>query len=182
MKQQRVFRLAMAALAIMLMFLPFIVSFNDILTKAIESIGWYRWIQAQIVPMEVKMVGVVVRALGIEYTAHADGFTVNKTYAQLTWNCIGWQSLFLFLISLPFGFASGPYTLFSKIEAVLIGFLGTFLVNLGRVIFTVVLLAISRPLFAIVFHDYLAAIVTVVWLIGFWWFSYTFVLEEKAKK
>jgi hypothetical protein len=44
------------------------------------------------------------------------------------------------------------------------------------------LLVISRPLFAVVFHDYLAAIVTIVWLVVFWWFAYKFVLVEKTGK
>ncbi|MFC1727800.1 GxxExxY protein, partial [Patescibacteria group bacterium] len=33
---------------------------------------------------------------------------------------------------------------------------------------------------AVVFHDYLAAIMTVIWLIVFWWFSFSFVLEDKG--
>jgi len=43
----------------------------------------------------------------------------------------------------------------------------------------VLFLAYSRPLFAVVYHDYLAAVVTILWLLAFWWFSYSFVLEEK---
>jgi len=34
--------------------------------------------------------------------------------------------------------------------------------------------------FRVVYHDYLAAITTVIWLFFFWWFSYSFVLEEKG--
>ena len=62
----------------------------------------------------------------------------------------------------------------------MIGLLGTFLVNLLRIVFTVILLVVSRPLFAMVFHDYLAAIMTIIWLVIFWWFAYSFVLEEKV--
>jgi len=182
MKQKRVFQLIFTGLAIMLVALPFILPFNDILTRIVEKFGWYMWIQEKIVPWEVKMVGVMVRPLGIKFTAYPDGFTANGIYAKFSWNCIGWQSLALFLISLPFGFKGGSYTLFSKIEAFLIGFLGTFLINLLRVTFTVVLLVVSKPLYAIVFHDYLAAIITICWLILFWWFSYAFVLEEVRGK
>ena len=74
------------------------------------------------------------------------------------------------------------YTFFSKTEAFLIGLLGTFLINLLRITLTVILLVVARPLFAVVFHDYLAAIVTIVWLIVFWWFAYAFVLDEKQIK
>src|SRR4030042_5935645 len=179
MDQKRVFQILLAALAIMLSILPFVVSINDILTRTVEKLGWYLWIQQKVVPWEVRLVGVMVQPLGIKFTAYPEGFTANGIYAKLSWNCMGWQSLFLFLISLPFGFKGGNYTFLSKTEAFSIGILGTFLINLVRIAFTVVLLVVSRPLFAMVFHDYLAAIVTVVWLILFWWFSYSYVLEEK---
>ena len=180
MNQKRVFQILLAALAILLMVLPLMVSFNDILTKLVEKVGFYMWIQDKIVPWEVRMVAVILEPLRINFQAFEDGFVINNTYAKLSWNCIGWQSLLLFLLSLPFGFQGGEYTFFSKIETFMIGFLGTFLINLLRVTATVVLLVVSRPLFAVVFHDYLAAIVTIVWLIIFWWFSYSFVLEEKT--
>ncbi|MBU0618628.1 exosortase/archaeosortase family protein [Patescibacteria group bacterium] len=167
MKQKRIFKLALAALAIMLMVLPFTLSINDILTRTIEGLGWYQWIQDNIVPWEVRLIGVMVRPLKIDFVAYPEGFTANGIYAKLSWNCLGWQSLLLFLVSLPFGFKGGEYTWFSKLEAFLIGILGTFLINLLRITFTVVLLVVSRPLYAIVFHDYLAAIMTIIWLVVF---------------
>jgi len=179
MKQKKVFQIVFAASAVMLLVLPFVVSFNDVLTRAVKGFGWYRWIEERVVPLEVRLVGVMVKPLGIEFVAYSDGFTANDNFAKVSWNCIGWQSLLLFLVSLPFGFSAGKYRFFSKVEAFLIGFLGTFIVNLLRIVFTVVLLVVSRPLFAMVFHDYLAAVVTVVWLVVFWWFSYAFVLEER---
>lgn len=182
MKQKRVFQVALAALAIMLMILPFIVSINDILTRTVEKAGWYSWVQEVIVPWEVKLIGVAVRPLGIDYIAYPEGFKANGTYARLTWNCLGWQSLVLFLVTLPFGFKGGNFTWLSKMEAFLIGLLGTFLINLFRITFTVLLLAFFRSLFAIVFHDYLAAVMTIAWLIAFWWFAYGFVLEEKKER
>lgn len=180
MKQKQVFLIIFVALAIMLMAMPFTLSFNDFLTQTVQRFGWYKWIEKNIVPWEIKLVGVMVQAVGIKFIAYPEGFTANGIYAQLSWNCLGWQSLLLFLLSLPFGYQGGEYTLLSKIEAFIIGVLGTFLINLLRISFTVVLLVVSRPLYAIVFHDYLAAIMTVVWLIIFWWFSYSFVLEEKS--
>lgn len=179
MKQKRVFKFIFIGLAIILMVLPFILPFNDILTRAVEKFGWYMWIQEKIVPWEVKMIGVMVKPLGIDFVAYPEGFKANGIYAELSWNCIGWQSLALFLITLPFGFKGGNYTWFSKIEAFLIGILGTFLINLLRIVFIVVLLVVFPPLFIMVFHDYLVAIMTIIWLVVFWWFCYGFVLEER---
>jgi len=181
MRQKRVFLFILAALAILLMTMPFMVSINDFLTKTVEKLGWYLWIQKAVVPWEVRLVGVMLKPLRIDFIAHPEGFTANGTYAKLSWNCIGWQSLVLFFLTLPLGFQGGKYTFLSKMEAILIGILGTFLVNLLRIAFTVVLLVVSRALFAIVFHDYLAALMTVMWLIVFWWLSYNFVLEEASE-
>lgn len=178
--RRTVFRLALAALAIMLMVLPFVVSINDLLTRIVESRGWYRWVQEVVVPWEVRLIGVIVGGLGIDFVAYQDGFSANGEYARLSWNCLGWQSLLLYLVTLPVGFKGARYTWVSKVEAFLIGLLGTFFANLFRITSTVVLLVVSRPLYAIVFHDYLAAIVTIIWLVIFWWFAYTFVLEEKS--
>ena len=179
MKEKRTFAIIFALLAIFLAVLPFLVTFNEALTHLVEKLGAYMWVQERIVPLEVKMVGVLVTPLGINYLAHQNGMTVNGTYAGMTWNCIGWQSLLLLIITLVVGLR-GNYTLVSKIETVLIGLLGTFIVNLLRLTLIVILLAYSRPLFAVVYHDYLAAIITILWLFGFWWFSYSFVLEEKT--
>jgi len=179
MRQKRTFTTIFALLAVFLAVLPFLVTFNEALTHIVERLRLYMWIQERIVPLEVKMVGVLVSPLGINYLAHQNGMTVNGTYAGMTWNCIGWQSLLLLIITLVVGLR-GNYTLVSKIETVLIGLLGTFLVNMARLVFIVILLAYSRPLFAVVYHDYLAAIVTILWLFGFWWFSYSYVLEEET--
>lgn len=179
MRQKRVFQWSLAALAIMMALLPFTVSLNDFLTRFVQGVGWYRWIQAKIVPVEVGLVGVVVGGLGVNFVAYPEGFTANGIYGELSWNCLGWQSLFLFLVSLPIGLGAGSYTWFSRTITVLVGLLGTFLVNLARISFTVLLLVVSKPLFALVFHDYLAAVMTIVWLVGFWWLAYAFLLEEK---
>lgn len=178
MREKRTFALIFAILAILLAILPFLVTFNETLTHLVEKLRLYTWVQEQVVPVEVKMVGVLVRPLGINYVALPGGMRVNGLYAQMTWNCIGWQSLLLLGITLVAGLRGGSYTLGSKIEMILIGLLGTFLVNLFRLAFIIILLAYLRPLFAIIYHDYLAAIVTILWLFGFWWFGYSYVLEE----
>jgi len=178
MREKRTFAIIFALLAVFLAVLPFLVSFNEVLTHLVEKFGLYMWVQERIVPLEVKMVGVLVKPFGVNYLAHSNGMTVNGIYAKMTWNCLGWQSLLLLIITLIFGLR-GNYTWASRIETILIGLLGTFLVNLFRLAVIVILLAYFQPLFALVYHDYLAAMVTILWLFGFWWFSYSFVLETK---
>lgn len=178
MKQKKLFNNLFLLLVISLILLPFVTIFNDFLTKAIESIGIYSAIQEYIVPIEVKMVVILVSPLGIKLQIAKEGIVVNGIFAKITWNCIGWQSLILFIISLIIGF-QGKYTRASKLEAFVIGLFGIFIINLFRISFIIILLAYSQPLFAVVFHDYLAAFVTIGFLFLFWWFSYKYVLEEK---
>lgn len=181
MKQKKTFALIFAIFSVFLIVLPFLVSFNEVLTKLLESIKGYVWIQDMLVPLEVRMVAILIKPFNLTFVAHPDGLTINNTYATMTWNCLGWQSLLLLFLTYFFGL-KGDYTLFSKTEAFIIGLVGTFLVNIFRLTFIVLLLGYSQPLFAKVYHDYLAAIVTILWLLLFWWFSYRYVLEPKKKK
>jgi len=75
----------------------------------------------------------------------------------------------------------GQYSNLSKLQAVLLGIAGTFLLNIFRIVFTAALVGWWRGLFVILFHNYFSAFLTIVWLIFFWWFSYSFVLESKER-
>lgn len=178
MKQKNTFKLILALLAVVLAIMPFFISFNELMTNIVERNRFYLWIQDMVVPVQIRMVYLVVNAFGMDFTAFPDGrIIVNDNYARITWNCIGWQSLILFIITLVMGLRSGKFTLVSKVETGLIGFIGVYMVNLGRIVFTVLLLAISKPIFKVVFHNYLAVLVTTTFLIGFWWFAFRYILE-----
>ncbi len=179
MRQKKIFNLIFMLLAILLIVLPFLVSFNEALTKVVEKFTLYVWVQERLVPIEVTMVKLLSLPFGINFIAHPNGMTVNGTFLGMTWNCLGWQSLFLLGITLLVGLRSNKYSLISKIKTIIIGLLGTFWINLLRLTLIVLIWAYARPIYFYVYHDYLSAIVTVIWLFVFWWFSYKFVLEEK---
>ena len=164
----------------MLLSLPFLVAGNDILTQIVEKNILYVWIQNNIVPIEAKMMGAILMPFGYKYAFSPTNsvIVVNGLNMGITWNCLGWQSFLLLFISLVVGFR-GRYKTLSILEALGIGILGTFWLNIARMIFTILLAVHAQPLFRIVFHDYLAAGTTVIWLFGFWWFVYSFVLTER---
>jgi exosortase/archaeosortase family protein len=92
---------------------------------------------------------------------------------------VGWQTLVLFIITLVTGL-SGRHTILSKLETVLIGILGTYLVNILRLVLVVVVyFLVGRP-FGIVFHDYFSGAMTLLWLVVLWWFAYKHVLVPLA--
>ena len=182
MKEKQTFAVIFALFALSLAILPFLVSFNDLLTQILEKNLFYGFIQSSVVPQEAKVMGAILIPFGYQFgvAQNAQGIVVNGILMGLTWNCLGWQSFLLFLVTLLVGLR-GKYQRLSILEAIGIGILGTFWVNIFRMIFTIILAVHLPAVFRIVFHDYLAAIVTVIWLFIFWWFAYSFVLEEKMK-
>jgi len=165
--------------AVILLMLPFFTTFNEFLTKIIEKSALYQPIQDHIVPFFAKMIGSLLIPFGVKFTAYLDGMMINGVPMRMTWNCLGWQSLVLILITFLTGL-TGNYTKFSKLECIMIGILGTFLINIFRITFTSLLAAYWGRLFAIVFHDYFATFITLIWLFVFWWFSYAFVLRSST--
>lgn len=180
-RQKSVFIAIFAALALLMVILPLLVSFNDFLTKIIEQNLLYKWVQSNIVPIEAKMVGAILLPFGYKYAFSPTNSTivVNGVNMGITWNCLGWQSFLLLVVTFLVGLR-GRYTGLSISQAIAIGVLGTFWLNIARMLLTV-FLAIHLPaVFRVVFHDYLAALTTIAFLFLFWWFSYKFVLEERS--
>jgi exosortase/archaeosortase family protein len=179
-KQKKVFTSIFLVFSIVLITLPFLVSFNEALTRIVEKNVLYGWVQGNIVPIEAKMMGAILIPFGYEYAFSPINsmIVVNGISMGITWNCLGWQSFLLLSVTLMVGLR-GKYTLMSILEALTIGVLGTFWLNILRMLFTILLAVHAPPIFRIVFHDYLAAATTVIWLFIFWWFSYSYVLEEK---
>lgn len=169
-------------LVVLLMFLPIFNTFNDILTRIVMSLDTYRYIQDYVIPWEVRMVGVLLYPFGFQPRVVGEYLAIGNAdplLIEIAWNCIGWQSLLFFLMTAWVGFQGDKYTLRSKIKAWLIGFLGTFLVNLLRVTFVALLAFYFGQNVALIFHDYGSTLSIIAWLFFFWWFTYRYVLEEK---
>jgi len=168
-------------LVIILMLLPFATALNEFLTKVVEGAALYKPIQRILVPyMSRIVVGVLSFLPGLETSVFPYGVIVNGVDVRITWNCLGWQSFLLFFASLIVGL-KGPYTITSKLETVVVGFLGTFLMNIVRMVFTAALVGWWRGLFVILFHNYFSTFLSIIWLFFFWWFSYAFILKTKNK-
>ena len=180
MKQKKVYQSLFILLAFLLVLLPFLTTFNDVLTKIVLNFSFYIFLQQKVVPFEVGIVGVILKLMGIQYIQYPDGLQVDNIFLKFSWNCLGWQSLLIFLGSLVIGLKSASYTLSSKIKTISLGLLGVFWINILRISFTIILAKFSMPIFRYVFHDILAAFVTIIFLFFFWWFSFSFILETKT--
>lgn len=182
--QKRTFKTIFLMTVIALLVLPAVTTFNEILTSLVMQVKLYRLIQDAIVPFQARMISVVLRLFGLVVFPTPTGVVLGQARSigdsiTISWNCIGWQSFFLLVLTLATGL-QGSYTLLTRLQTIVIGFLGTFLMNIAR-ISIVVLVAhyVSRPA-GVIFHDYVSTLATVAWLFVYWWFVFAFVLEERT--
>jgi exosortase/archaeosortase family protein len=182
-KSKETFKNLFLALIILLLVMPFITTFNEFLTAWFLRFGWYRGIESIVVPFEVRSVVGTLHFLQIQ----AVGSNTTLSFVKdgdwqriwIAWNCVGWQSLIVLIMTLVTGLQGG-FSKLSKLQVVLVGVLGIFLVNIARISLVVIIFKYIGYLPAVIFHDYFANLAMVAWLFFFWWFSYKFILEETA--
>src|SRR3989338_4240384 len=79
-------------LVLILSLLPFMATFNDILTRIVINLKGYWFIRDIIVPFEVKMVGGILTLFGMQVTVTKEYVVLGNTQpfiAEIIWNCIG---------------------------------------------------------------------------------------------
>ena len=180
--QKATFSAIFGFLVVLLMILPFVITFNEFLTTLVMKIPLYRAIQELLVPHLVRMVGVILSFLGIGVGVSGDTIYLaagaKNVAAYISWNCVGWQSMLLLGLTLLTGL-QGEHSFTSRLKTIILGFLGTFLVNVLRITIVAVFAFYFGRLPATIFHDYFSTLLIIVWFFFFWWFSYSFVLEGK---
>ena len=169
----------MVGIVALFMVLPLILTFNDVLVRIALRISIYKWLQDVVTPIQAGLVKSVVGPFVPGVFVEGDKVTAAGQTLKITWNCMGWQSLILYLASVTIAFKGISYTMISKFQAMVLGIIGLFWVNILRMSFTVILAAISMPVFKLIYHDYLAAATTILFLVIYWWFSFKYVLEKK---
>ena len=176
-----VFAMLMAITAVVLVILPFVTTFDDLLTAVGMHLGIAGPLQA-IVPAEVRVTVVLLGVFGIHAAAAGNQLVVwnSSGSAQtlfISWNCVGWQSLILLGISLVVGLR-GPMSIGSRVEVILLGILGTVLVNITRIAIVCLLAAAAGYLPAVLFHDYGGTLMLVAWLFTFWFIAFRWLVPD----
>jgi exosortase/archaeosortase family protein len=163
----------------LLMLLPFVTTFDDLLTSWALALGANNPLQA-IVPIESRMVVGLLGVVGVHAAASGSHLVIWDSAGSMhtlfiSWNCIGWQSLILLGASF-FSGLRGRQSLEARAQVVLIGIAGTMLLNLMRVAAVAAIAATIGQTPAVIFHDYGGTILVVVWLFAFWIFVQRFIL------
>jgi exosortase/archaeosortase family protein len=168
----------------LLMLLPFVTTFNDLLTSWALALGANNPLQG-IVPVEARMVVGMLGLVGVHAAASGSYLVIWDSAGSMhslyiSWNCIGWQSLILLGVSLFSGFR-GQQSVEARAQVVLIGIAGTILLNLMRVAAVAAIAATWGQTPAVLFHDYGGTVIVVVWLFAFWIFVQRFILAPPAE-
>lgn len=176
-----VFALLLALTAIILVVLPFVSTFDDVLTQIGMRLGIAAPLQV-IVPAEVRVTVAVLGLFGIHAGAAGNQLVVWNASGSpqtlfISWNCVGWQSLILLGLSLVVGLR-GQMPLASRFEVIVFGVAGTILVNIVRITVVCMLAALAGYLPAVLFHDYGGTLLLVVWLFIFWLIAYRWLVPD----
>ena len=164
----------------LLMVLPLVTTFNDLLTVWALGLGANNPLQA-IVPAESRMVVTLLGLVGVHAAASGSHLVVwdgsgSMHTLFISWNCIGWQSLILFGVSLISGLRGGR-GVEARVQVVVIGVAGTMLLNLVRVALVALIAATIGVAPAILFHDYGGTLMFVGFLFAFWALATRWILE-----
>jgi exosortase/archaeosortase family protein len=175
-----IIRLILIMGAILLMILPFVTTFNEFLTRIVENAGLNVILTDWVVPIEARMIAVILGLVGIPSQVSTTSIYLDKggffLPVYISWNCVGWQSFILYAATLVTGI-QGPFTKVSKAEAMVVGFLGTFLLNLLRIASVAAVAFFFGQVPAIIYHDYGGTVIILLWLFAYWWFSHGWLLE-----
>jgi exosortase/archaeosortase family protein len=169
----------LALLCGLLMLLPLVTTFDDLLTSWAMLLGADNPLQT-IVPVEARMVVGMLGLVGIHAAASGshmvvwDGGGAMHTLF-ISWNCIGWQSLVLLGVSLLSGLR-GRHPLEARFQVIVIGVAGTMLLNLLRVAAVAGIAATVGVTPAVLFHDYGGTILLIAFLFVFWIFVQRWIL------
>jgi exosortase/archaeosortase family protein len=164
-------KMLLAAGCGLLMLLPLVTTFDDLLTSWALQLGANNPLQS-IVPVEARMVVSLLGLVGVRAAAAGSDIVVWDGVGSMhtlfiSWNCIGWQSLILLGMTFFSGLRSRQQV-GSRLQVIVIGVCGTMLLNLARVAAVAALEAKWGHLPALIFHDYGGTILVIGWLFVFW--------------
>jgi len=164
--------------ALLLMMLPFMSTFNEFLTSLFLKWKFYRALEEWVVPYQARALAGMFSLFPVSATPTARGIWLEGIFLELQWNCLGWQSAVLLLASFLTGF-QGKFSKVSRFEVLVIGVLGTYLINFLRLFIVGFFAVFVGSAAAGIFHDWFSLTFVLIWFFVFWWFSYSFVLETK---
>jgi exosortase/archaeosortase family protein len=170
------------AASIALLVLPFFTTFGELLTQLAIAAGFDAALGAWIAPAEAEAVRGLLLLLGLQASVDGQLLAIGDGTRAVTlfisWNCVGWQTLFFLAVSMLTGL-QGEYTRRSRVETVLLGVAGIIALNVLRITAVALVAFYLGRLPAVIVHDYGSVLLTVGFLMAFWAFAFHSVLERR---
>lgn len=174
----------LAAAAVALLVMPVFSTFGELLTNLAIATGFDAALGGWIAPLEARAAHGLLALAGLPTYPDGPLLSVGDGPGAITlyigWNCVGWQTVAFFALSLVTGL-QGDYTRRSRIEAALLGVAGVTLLNVVRIAVVAVVAFALGQVPAIVVHDYGSVLASVAFLVAFWLFAYNVVLEPSRR-
>jgi hypothetical protein len=121
----------------MVLVLPFVNTFNELLASIVMRTGLHVFLERVIMPPLIRVLAAILQTVfGIKTGVSSTSLFLYRGIpieVYMGWNCLGWQSFVLFLFTLITGL-QGDYTRRSKVWCVVTGFEAILLINLARII------------------------------------------------
>jgi exosortase/archaeosortase family protein len=176
------FLLAVAACALLI--LPFVTTFDDLLTGAAMRLGLDKALQA-VVPFEARLVTAALRLVQVDAMSYSSQVILHgSAYAQplfISWNCTGWQSLLVLFGSLIVGLR-GDSWVGLRPQMILLGIATTLFINLARIVIVCLVAASAGYVPALLFHDYGGSLMTIGSLFLFWTVAHRWVYTNEQRE
>lgn len=170
--------------AAVLLILPFVTTFNELLTRMVMNLRLDWILEDWVVPTEVKFIALILKPFGISAMVNDAALYLDRPGSALpipvyiSWNCVGWQSFILFGITLVTGL-QGAYSRTRRIQVIALGLLGTFWMNLLRMASVAAVAYYFGRLPAVIFHDYGGTLIILIWLALFWYLLFNHFLQHE---
>lgn len=159
--------------SLILLTLPFYITFNELLTSIVKSIGLWYFIDRYISPIVAAMTSSMLQLMNIKASFNGPiVYIIEPTEniaLYIAWNCIGWQSLVIFTAISYLALKDSRLPRFEKFIIIILGLEGTLLINILRIALVGLVAAYLGKLHAIIFHDYIGSLISFGWLLGFWY-------------
>jgi len=167
---RRIQGIVVASVAVIFLSLPFVATFNDLLSRLVISSGLAGAV-ASIVPYEASGISALLGALGLQAGNSADTVWLAGGFFPVTavvaWNCSGWQSFVVLGLTSIVGLKEirGRWR---QLAVICLGVGWMYLMNVLRIALVVLLAHDAGYPVAIMFHDYAGTIIALAGLFGFW--------------
>jgi len=159
---------------------PLVASFNSILNWIVIRTGLYTLLRDWILPIQVRMVAVLLGILGFQVTDVNYRVLILERGTQaypilFLWNCVGWQTFLLLLVTLIIGLR-GRYSATRKAICVALGLEVAVLISTFRILVAALIAFYWGFIPAIIFHDYMGTVFVLTWIFLYWYISFKYIL------